>query len=631
MVPEKWRAATGLMAAAAAAASLLTAGPAQAEEAVPPPAAGQLRVISWNICGEAGGTRGDVNSPGYCPKRNEPALKMKAVAALATKQQADVVMLQEACGSRDKSPVEDPGQTHEEVLEAELPGWTIVHAVGDRGKDGTGAVQTSCRGTALAGHLGVLIAVKGAVPDTVVQSFETAPATLTATDFTSVPHAVTPTSGEITALSGRIQPALCVRKEGWPDKICTTHLLAGKETEAGKRTPESVVRGMQAQAIRSKLGAEFGAGLILGGDLNARETDLSLAPLAGSLARYTNDEFTHMGWEKPTAVAGPGKAAPHRYDHVLTGKRNHFTSIEVDHSLMDLTDPYSVPVEPAGVFSDHAPVITTVRRVPGDLDGDGLPDLLAVDDAKGEMRLHPGNGHGGLGASVLVGTKGWSGASVTHRGDWTGDGAEDIVARVQGELRLFPNLGDGRIYGHTVLATGLPDTAKIVGVGDATGDGFPDLVAQYGDALYRYDGVPAVPGTPVSVKPPVNLGTGGWDVMTLTAPGDADGDGRVDLLARNTTDGNVWLYHGRDGGSFGSTGTRTPFGHGYTRVDRPRIAAGADANGDGTADMWATTKEGRLLFYPGGTDALGNPVDQTSASPSVEVAAGGWSGTGSLG
>lgn len=165
----------------------------------------------------------------------------------------------------------------------------------------------------------------------------------------------------------------------------------------------------------------------------------------------------------------------------------------------------------------------------------------------------------------------WAGTSVTHRGDWTGDGAEDIVARVGGEVRLFPNVGDGRISGHTVLASGLPTTSKIVAVGDATGDGFPDLVAQYADTLYRYDGVP---GTPVTVKPPVSLGTGGWDAMTLTAPGDA--------------------------------------------------------NGDGTADMWATTQEGRLLFLPGGTDATGNPVDLAPGASAVEVGNGGWSVFGSI-
>ncbi|MFD9408680.1 FG-GAP-like repeat-containing protein [Streptomyces sp. NPDC059989] len=615
-MPGKWRGATGLVAAVAAAASLLTAGPAQAEEAVPPPAAGELRVISWNICGEAGGTRGVTS--GYCPHRNDPAQKAKAVAELAEKHQADVVMLQEACGYTTQMPDEVQALSHQKLLEAELPGWKIVHAVGDReARDSEGNLLTNCRpGTGapkLGGDLGVLIAVKGKT--SAVQSFETAPATLKAEDFASLPPAKRPSAERIAALSGRRKPALCVRKEGWPDNICTTHLFAGSEG-----TAESVVRGMQAQAIKSTLGADFTSGMILGGDLNATETEPSLAPLADGLARYANTEHTHQGW------LAAGSPLTHRYDHVFTSKRNRFTSVEVDHSLMDLTDPYAVP-EPAGVFSDHAPVITTVRRVPGDLNGDALPDILGVDDSN-QLRLYPGDGRGGLGTSTVIGQSNWAGTSVTHRGDWTGDGAEDVVARVGGELRLFPNLGDGRISGHTVLATGLPAGAKIVGVGDATGDGFPDLVAQYADTLYRYDGVP---GTPASLKPPVSLGTGGWDAMTLTAPGDADGDGRVDLLARKKTDGKLWLYHGRDGGSFGSTGTRTLFGSGYYENTRPRIAGAPDADGDGTADMWATTQDGRLLFYPGGTDALGTPVDLAPGTVPVEVAATGWSGSGSLG
>ncbi|MFJ8013100.1 FG-GAP-like repeat-containing protein [Streptomyces sp. NPDC096339] len=626
------RGATGFVVAMAAAASLLSAGAAQADEVVPsPPKADELRVISWNICGEAGGERGNKDRPGYCPHRNEPALKMKAIADLAKKQQADVVMLQEACGYTQQPSSGVRELSHQWLLEAELPGWTIVHAVGDRGaRDENGNLLTDCRTSktapALGGDLGVLLAVKGAVPREAFQSFGTAPATLGAEDFASLPAAKQPTAAKIASLSGLKRPALCVRKEGWPDKICTAHLLAGSEG-----TPESVVRGMQAQEIRTRLGAEFGSGLVMGGDFNARETDPSLAPIAGGLARYVNDEDTHLGWAAPVAIGQPGTPVPHRYDHVFASRQNRFTSVEVDESLMDRTDPYTVVEEPDGVFSDHAAVITTVRRVPGDLNGDARPDLLGV-DGNNRLRLYPGDGTGGLGASVLIGTSDWAGASVTHRGDWTGDGTEDIVARVGGEVRLFPNPGDGRISGHTVLATGLPATAKIVAVGDATGDGFPDLVAQYGDGLHRYDGVPGTAaGAPVSLKAPVNLGTGGWDGMTLTAPGDADGDGRVDLLARRKSDGKLWLYHGRDGGSFGSTGTRTQFGSGYTEGNRPRIAGGADANGDGVADMWATTGDGRLLFYPGGTDATGNAVDLTPGSSPVEVAATGWSGIGSMG
>ncbi|MET9750663.1 MULTISPECIES: hypothetical protein [Streptomyces] len=50
------------------------------------------------------------------------------------------------------------------------------------------------------------------------------------------------------------------------------------------------------------------------------------------------------------------------------------------------------------------------------------------------------------------------------------------------------------------------------------------------------------------------------------------------------------------------------------------LAAGDDADGNGLADLWATTGGGKLLFYRGAKDADGNPID----GPSAVVGTGGW-------
>ncbi|GAA1069917.1 fusidic acid esterase FusH [Kitasatospora nipponensis] len=263
----------------------------------------------------------------------------------------------------------------------------------------------------------------------------------------------------------------------------------------------------------------------------------------------------------------------------------------------------------------------TAFVAPGDLTGDHRPDLVAVDDA-GNLRLYPGDGKGGLGSYRLIGTGGWSGASVTHRGDWTGDGLEDVVAIVGGELRVYPNRGNGLLAAPIKVAAGLPAGSQVVGIGDATGDGRPDLVVSHDDKLWLYaEGTGATP----SVAAPVMIGNGGWTPMTITAPGDANRDGRVDLLARDTRNGDLWLYPGKDGGGFG---TRTAYGHSYTTTSRPLLAAAADADGNGVADLWATTNEGSgtLLFYAGATDSSGNPVD----GPRSTVGTGGWSGIQSI-
>ncbi|MFB8235950.1 S8 family serine peptidase [Kitasatospora purpeofusca] len=264
---------------------------------------------------------------------------------------------------------------------------------------------------------------------------------------------------------------------------------------------------------------------------------------------------------------------------------------------------------------------STVPATPGDMTGDHKPDLVAVDDT-GKLRLYPGSGTGGLGPHTVIGAGGWSGASVTHRGDWTGDGKEDIVARVGSQLRVYPNLGDGTVGAPLQIASGLPTTAQVVAVGDTNHDGKPDLVVQHTNKLFLYPG--AVVGTAPAVGAPVVVGTTGWDVMDLSAPGDADHDGWVDLLARDTRDGILYHYMGQpDGKSFSS---RTEYGRGYTTANRPLIAGAADADRNGTADMWATAGDGTLKFYQGGTSIHG-PVD----GPSTQVGNGGWGAIKSIG
>ncbi|MFF4426276.1 FG-GAP-like repeat-containing protein [Streptomyces sp. NPDC001549] len=617
---RKWRGPTGLLVALAAAASLLTATPAQAEGAVSPavtPSASGLRVISWNICGDAGGTR-DGTTPGYCPYRNEPWRKVDAIADLADKHQADVLMLQEACGY-DKDAVEPakvPKLSHMYRLAEEFAArgqqWTMVHAVNPRsgGEDPANCAGRDGGRGVLDGNVGVLLAVKGEISD--VQITDLRPNGLTVEDFKGLlteDELKNLDQPQATAHGAQQRPLLCARLTGRPDKLCTTHLTAGVKD----KPIYEALRTIESRTLTSTLATDIGAGLVLGGDLNATAASATLEPFAGKLDRCANDAHTHQTWK-------PGNAAPSRYwlDHVFTTRRTapRFTSCQVDQSLMDTTrmegDEQSNP--PSSV-SDHAPVITYLGT-PGDLDGDAKPDLLAI--AGGTLRLHPGDGKGGLGAPVVIGQSGWSGASVTHRGDWTDDGREDIVARVGSELRLFRNRGGGTIAGHFKLATGVPTDTRILATGDISGDGYPDLVAVSGDKLYRYDGVR---GAEPSVKAAVEIGTGGWKDMMMAAPGDSDRNGRPDLLARDAEDGQLWLYRGSGTGTFPFT-DRVEYGRDY-KTNRPLITSGGDANLDGKADMWATTDTGALLFYAGTAQGTGDGAR-------TEVAPNGWAAVQSM-
>jgi VCBS repeat protein len=124
--------------------------------------------------------------------------------------------------------------------------------------------------------------------------------------------------------------------------------------------------------------------------------------------------------------------------------------------------------------------------------------------------------------------------------------------------------------------------------------------------LYLYESDPANRPGFLGAR---EIGASGWASLTLTAPGDANGDGRPDLLARDTTTGKLYLYRGQANGSFSN---RTEYGAaGWTLTNRPLLAGG-----NNVSDLWATAGDGTLKFYAGTSAA--NPTD----GPQTQVGVG---------
>ncbi|MFJ5258844.1 FG-GAP repeat domain-containing protein [Streptomyces sp. NPDC088387] len=283
---------------------------------------------------------------------------------------------------------------------------------------------------------------------------------------------------------------------------------------------------------------------------------------------------------------------------------------------------------------------------PGDVNGDGNPDFFAVDGSD-NLRLYGGTGGGRVATMIpLSSGGGWSGALLTHRGDWTGDFYEDLVARRSDDkLWLYPNNGQGEFTDDTkeeVYFFPDPETdvafdpktiKQIVSVGDITPDGEsnnPDFIAVVGDQLWflpSYANGMAGSG--------YLIGGAGWGTMQFASPGDVDGDGFADLIARNTSTGDLWIYHGKspgdadgdgvsDGGtdpaSLGAPANRTAYATGWTTTARPQFTASGDSDGDGVPDLWTTTANttAGLEFVPGRRTGL--------AGPPTVVGGGGWQG-----
>ncbi|MFH8495163.1 trypsin-like serine protease [Streptomyces coeruleorubidus] len=131
---------------------------------------------------------------------------------------------------------------------------------------------------------------------------------------------------------------------------------------------------------------------------------------------------------------------------------------------------------------------------PGDVTGDYLPDLLSVDSA-GVMWIYPGKGNGTFAPRVQVGS-GWNQYnSVRGKGDFTGDGKTDLIARSKtgGTIYLYKGTGKagtGAFSSRVKVRTWSSTTYNAFdATGDITGDGRADFLARTpGGTLYLYKG-----------------------------------------------------------------------------------------------------------------------------------------------
>ena len=89
------------------------------------------------------------------------------------------------------------------------------------------------------------------------------------------------------------------------------------------------------------------------------------------------------------------------------------------------------------------------------------------------------------------------------------------------------------------------------------------------------------------------MGTG-WNIYdALVGPGDVNGDQRVDLLARERATGHLWLYRGTGSGAWLS---RVRVGSGWQAFNA--LVGPGDVDGDGVADVLARqTSTGYLWLY----------------------------------
>jgi hypothetical protein len=238
---------------------------------------------------------------------------------------------------------------------------------------------------------------------------------------------------------------------------------------------------------------------------------------------------------------------------------------------------------------------------PGDLDGDGIGDLLARDRDTGRTTLHPGTGKGTVAAEARGYPRFSKVDQLTGVGDFDGDGYADLVSRKAGtdQLLLHRGKGGGALRKAVALAADWSSYDVTAGVDDLDGDGSPDLVARSGNRLYL------VPGHGNRISAPRQLARNWGDIDVLTGRGDVTGDGIPDVLARSATTGNTYLYPGDGEGDLDHP--LGPFPQ-YSRV--PWLAIGGQMADSKWSDIVGLSPSRRLRVDPHtGRRNVGKVVD----------------------
>ncbi|CAM5280559.1 hypothetical protein SAVIM338S_00132 [Streptomyces avidinii] len=519
--------------------------------AADPVAPQAVRTVTYNACG-ASKCKNTVDTA------QEWAAKFRS-RMVSEGGTADVIALQELCA----------GQY--EALASLLVGYTSVR-VGEQEPDGCGGWGGTSK------KFGNAVFVKG-----------------TAADFSTHQALVNPAEPKLEEQRW----VACVKGPigGRTTLACGTHLAT---TIPSNGTPV-MLDHMERWAA--------GAPALVLGDFNAVPDHPALKPMRTGLCGTGSFLEADSTLNRPTAWASADPVKYRlKYDHAFFGSRD-FAGFKAKTADIDLT-----PVEDHKLlWAEAQPLERTAVRVPGDLNGDLCPDMLAVrkDDT---LRLYPGAGRGAFGSPRVIGSgTEWNGAVVSHRGDWDGDGDEDVVARKGDELVLHENTGNGDLEAGVVMKvseTGWAHTTPVA-AGDLDGDGSPDLVAKSSTGLWLHRGRVAADGGWLSYGA-VRISVEDWQNREVLVPGDTTGDGKAEIWARDAA-GDIKQY-GYD--SVAKTLTATTIIGNLPASSRVLGLSAGDGNADGLSDLWYTTPTSELVFHPGGA--------AFTEANSVTVGTGGW-------
>jgi hypothetical protein len=247
-----------------------------------------------------------------------------------------------------------------------------------------------------------------------------------------------------------------------------------------------------------------------------------------------------------------------------------------EYSLKTVLTPASPPFQPIPVGAPGSGNGGYDPLVVGDFNGDGIPDLAAMDG------VHLGLGDGtfrepSAGLGLSVGNPALDGLVA---GDFNGDGKLDLAVRFSysNAIAVLLGNGDGTFQAQMFYAVGtssafLHGAGTILVAGDFTRDGHLDLATANSGSndisvlLGNGDG---------TFQPAVQYAAGqGPDALVA---GDFTGDGHVDLAVANNGSNDISVLLGNGDGTFQAAAE-------YAAGNGPVALAAGDFRGVGKLDL----------------------------------------------
>ena len=233
-----------------------------------------------------------------------------------------------------------------------------------------------------------------------------------------------------------------------------------------------------------------------------------------------------------------------------------------------------------------------IRRTLADLSGDAHSDVLWRNASTGQNYLYPMNGTAILAGEGFLRTVADPNWTVAGIGDFDGDGKADILWRNTSTGQNYVYFMDGTTIKPTEgFIRTVPLAWMVAGVGDFDGDGKDDILWRNSvtgeNYLYPMDGL-AIKATEGNVR---TVPDQGWQVAGI---GDFDGDGKADVLWRHATSGENYVYF--------MDGTTIKLSEGFIRTLADlnwQVKGVGDFDGDGKADIvWRNSANGQNYLYP---------------------------------